>query len=106
VVADLAVALGVPISRLIAETGRAADYQAGNCGRLIRHWREQRRLSLDQLAEASGLSRDALLELESGSSPAERWMPILLGIAREIDQPLFNFFYPCGVPLRELDECL
>ena len=101
--AELAIALSVPMSRFIAETGRAADYRAGNCGRLARHWREKRGISLEQLATSSGISREALDELESGTSPAERWLPVLLGVAQEIDQPLFNFFYPYGVPLRDLD---
>ena len=101
--AEIAVALGVPMSRFVAETGRAADYQAGSCGRLTRSRREERGLSIDQLAASSGVSREMLSALESGTSPAERWLPILLGVAQALDQPLFNFFYPYGVPLRELD---
>src|SRR5262249_43583036 len=101
--ADLAVALGVPISRFIAETGRPEDYQPGNCGRLARDWRERCGLSLDQLVAKSGIAREQLDELERGTSPAERWLPRLLGIAQALDQPLFNFFYPYGVPLKELD---
>ncbi|MGH9348417.1 MAG: hypothetical protein ACRD26_14250 [Vicinamibacterales bacterium] len=105
-VADLAIALGVPMSRFIAETGKASDYRTGNCGRLARHWRVTRGLALQQVAVSSGIAQEALNKLESGDSPAERWLPVLLGIAQEIDQPLFNFFYPYGVPLRELDAAV
>lgn len=55
-------------------------------------------LDVDELARRLGLSA-----LESGTSAAERWLPLLLGVAQELDQPIFNFFYPFGVPLRELD---
>jgi transcriptional regulator with XRE-family HTH domain len=105
--ADLAIALEVPISRLIAESGRAADHRPGDCGRLVAAWRAKKARALDETAAAAGMTTGDLRALESGldeARGADRWMPVLLAVAQAVDQPLFNFFYPYGVPLRELEE--
>jgi hypothetical protein len=56
------------------------------------------------LAEALEMSEEAYLEIEAGKSPIERFGPLLLGFAEVIEQPVFNLFYPCGLPFQELDD--
>ena len=50
--AQIAIKLSVPTSRLISETGKAAQakLEDGQCGKLIRTHREQKRLSTEDLA--------------------------------------------------------
>ena len=31
-------------------------------------------------------------------------LSLLLGFAEVIEQPVFNLFYPCGLPFQELDD--
>jgi hypothetical protein len=42
--------------------------------------------------------------IESGASPLETYAPLLLAFAELIDQPIFNLFYPCGLPLDKLTD--
>src|ERR1041384_2370098 len=50
--AQIAIQLSTPTSRLISETGKSRD--AGECGRLIRTHREKRDLDQEQLAQSLG----------------------------------------------------
>ena len=34
----------------------------------------------------------------------EKYGPLLLHFAELIEQPVFNLFYPCGLPLEKLDD--
>ena len=34
----------------------------------------------------------------------EEYGPVLLHFAEIIEQPVFNLFYPCGLPLEKLDD--
>ncbi|HEX2253283.1 MAG TPA: helix-turn-helix transcriptional regulator [Thermoanaerobaculia bacterium] len=102
--AQIAIALETPTSRLIAESGRAADHQPGQAGKLIRGHRERRGQSPEDLAQQAGLSPEEYAAVESGESPIEQWGPLLLHFAEVIEQPVFNLFYPCGLPFQELDD--
>jgi len=48
------------------------------------------------------LSKAKYSEIENGESPLEYCGPFLLRFAEVIEQPIFNLFYPCGVPLDKL----
>ena len=50
------------------------------------------------------LSQEEYLEIEAGKSPIEKYGPLFLGFAEVIEQPVFNLFYPCGLPFQELDD--
>lgn len=102
--AQIAIKLETPTSRLLAESGRFADTKVGQAGPLIKRQRERRELTVDRLAEALSVSREKYEEIEAGKSPLEKYGPLLLGFAEVIEQPVFNLFYPCGLPFQELDD--
>jgi len=100
--AQIAVALSVPTSRLISETGKSAD--ANQCGRLITFHRQQRELAQEELARKIDIPVSELDSIEAGQSPLEQYAPVLLRFAEVIGQPIFNLFYPCGLRLDELTD--
>lgn len=102
--AEIAIQLETPTSRLLAESGRAADTRPGQAGGLIRGHRERREKSPEELAEALGIPLERYQAIEAGTSPLEKYGPLLLAFAEAIEQPVFNLFYPCGLPFRELDD--
>lgn len=105
-IAEIAIQLKTPTARLISETGRSAQaaQSAGQCGRLIRAHMERRGLSQEALAAQLGWPVEQLASIENGESPLEQYAPLLLRFAEMIDQPIFNLFYPYGLPLAELEE--
>lgn len=108
--AQIAIELETPTARLLAESGRSTDCKPGQAGGLIHAHRERRGKSAEQLQEA--LANNDLLDadsgdfaqVESGESPIETVGPQLLAFAETIEQPVFNLFYPCGLPFQELDD--
>lgn len=100
----LAIELETPTSRLLAESGRFADTRQGQAGELIRRHRERREKSPAAMAEAAGITESEYQEIEAGTSPLETYGPRFLGFAEAIEQPVFNLFYPCGLPFQELDD--
>ena len=102
--AQIAIQLETPTSRLLAESGRFADTQEGQAGALIKGHRERREKTVKEMAEALEISEEAYQEVEAGKSPLEKFGPLLLGFAEVIEQPVFNLFYPCGLPFQELDD--
>lgn len=102
--ARIAIKLETPTSRLLAESGRAADTRLGQAGELIRKHRERRNKAPDQLADEIEVSKEEYQQIEAGQSPIEEYGPLLLRYAEVIEQPVFNLFYPCGLPLDKLDD--
>lgn len=102
--AQIAIELETPTSRLLAESGRFEDTKKGQAGGLIRRHRERREKSEAELAEALGISEDEYRTIEAGESELEVYGPRFLGFAEVIEQPVFNLFYPCGLPFQELDD--
>jgi transcriptional regulator with XRE-family HTH domain len=104
--AQIAIKLATPTSRLISETGKAAQAKQidGQCAKLIKTHRERRQLGQGELAERLGMSIDEIASIESGRSPLENYAPLLLRFAEVIEQPIFNLFYPCGLPLEKLED--
>jgi len=104
--AEIAIKLSTPTSRLISETGKSAQAgrDNGQCGRLIRTHRERSGLSREDLAERLGWPVEQLASIENGVSPLEQYAPLTLRFAEVIDQPIFNLFYPCGLPFVELND--
>ena len=102
--AQIAIKLETPTSRLLAESGRFADTQPGQAGGLIRGHRERRELEPQDVAEYAGMSADEYQQVEAGGSELEKYGPLFLGFAEAIEQPVFNLFYPCGLPFQELDD--
>jgi hypothetical protein len=47
---------------------------------------------------------EELALVENGASALEQYAPLLLRFAEVIDQPIFNLFYPCGLPFAELRD--
>jgi DNA-binding XRE family transcriptional regulator len=101
--AEIAIALGVPTARLLADSGRAADATSGEVGALIRGHREQRGRSAGQMAAALGLAPEDYAAIEAGESPLETWGPRLLAFAEMVGEPVFDLFYPSGIALGALD---
>jgi len=102
--AQIAIKLETPTSRLLAESGRFEDTKAGQAGPLIRGHRERRELSKADVAEYAGIPEDEYDQVEAGKSDLEKYGPLFLGFAEQIEQPVFNLFYPCGLPFQELDD--
>ncbi len=102
----LAIQLQTPTPRLIAETGRSAQAKQahGQCGRLIAINRERRGISQKDLSDRVGIPAAELEKIEQGTSPLETYAPLLLSFAEVVEQPLFNLFYPCGLPLDKLTD--
>ncbi len=103
---QIAIKLSIPTSRLISETGKSAQAMLtnGQCGKLVRMHREKRRLSQEELAALLGWPVDQLACIEDGDSPLETYAPLLLRFAETINQPIFNLFYPCGLPFDTLND--
>jgi len=105
-VAEIAIKLSTPTSRLISETGKSAGARLRDrqCGQLIAKHRLRRELSQEDLAGQLAWPVERLALIESGSSPLEHYTPLLLRFAEVIDQPIFNLFYPCDLPLAQLKD--
>jgi transcriptional regulator with XRE-family HTH domain len=102
--AKIAIKLETPTSRLLAESGKSADTKNGQAGELIRKHRERRQKTVEQMAEQLEISKEDYEQIEAGQSGIEEYGPLLLHYAEIIEQPVFNLFYPCGLPLEKLDD--
>ena len=116
--AHVAIALETPTSRLLADSGRFADCKEGQAGPLIKGHRERREKTIEEMVESLNswteemadqegyrqLTREDYEQIEAGESPIETYGPLFLGFAELIEQPVFNLFYPCGLPFQELDD--
>lgn len=102
--AQIAIQCEIPTSRLLAESGKAADCKPGQAGTLIKRAREKKGKTPAEIAEAMGISAEEYAAVEAGTSPIEKVGPLLLRFAEVIEQPVFNLFYPCGLPYRELED--
>jgi transcriptional regulator with XRE-family HTH domain len=100
--AKIAIKLETPTSRLLADSGRSADTKAGQAAELIRKHRERRGKTPEQMAELLEISGEEYAQIESGQSPIEEYGPFFLRFAETIEQPVFNLFYPFGLPLDKL----
>ncbi len=100
----IAIELETPTSRLLAESGRSVDTKQGQAGELIKGHRERKGKSLDDMAKALEIEVADYEKVEAGESPIEKFGPLLLGFSEQIEQPVFNLFYPCGLPFQELDD--
>ena len=103
-IAQIAIELETPTSRLFAESGRFADTREGQAGPLIQGHREQREKQAAEMAKALEMPEDDYRAIEAGGSELEKYGPLFLGFAEAIEQPVFNLFYPCGLPFQELDD--
>ena len=102
--AQIAITLETPTSRLLAESGRSEDTRPGQAGERIRGYREDQGRSVEEMAQALGIEADEYGTVEAGESPIETYGPRLLAFAERVEQPVFNLFYPCGLPFQELDD--
>ena len=104
--AQIAIKLFAPTSRLISENGKSAQARPndGQCGRLIKAHREMRQLNKEEFAGQLEMPVEELDDIEAGNSPLEVYAPMLLHFSELIQQPIFNLFYPCGLPLDKLQD--
>lgn len=105
-IAEIAIKLSTPTSRLISETGKSAQsgQSDGQCGQLVRVHREKRGLSREELAKRLDWPVEQLAAIEDGKSQLEQYTPMLLRFSEMIDQPIFNLFYPCGLPFNSIND--
>jgi len=103
---QIAIKLFAPTSRLISETGKSihAKPGEGQCGKLIKAHREKRELKQEDLAVQLEMPVEELDSIEAGTTPLEVYAPMLLRFSELIEQPIFNLFYPCGLPLDKLQD--
>jgi len=102
--ARIAIKLETPTSRLLADSGKSADCKPGQAGQLIQKHRERRQKTAEQMAEQLEIPKEEYQQIEAGQSGIEEYGPLLLHFAELIEQPVFNLFYPCGLPLDKLDD--
>lgn len=102
--AKIAIKLETPTSRLLADSGKSADTKEGQAAELIKKHRERRNKTVDELAEGIEVTKEEYQQIEAGQSGIEKYGPLLLHFAELIEQPVFNLFYPCGLPLEKLDD--
>jgi transcriptional regulator with XRE-family HTH domain len=104
--AQIAIKLETPTSRLISETGKAANAvrESDQVATLIKRHRESKNFTQQELAQKLSLSLEEIITIESGKTPLERYAPLLLRFAEIVRQPIFNLFYPCGLPFQELQD--
>lgn len=102
--AKVAIKLETPTSRLLADSGKSADTKPGQAGELITRHRERRQKTVDQMAADLEISKEQYESIEAGKSEIEEYGPLLLHFAEVIEQPVFNLFYPCGLPFEKLDD--
>lgn len=100
--AKIAIKLETPTSRLLADSGKSSDTRSGQAGTLIQKHRERRGKTPEQMAELLEVSADEYRQIEAGQSPIEEYGPLFLRFAETIEQPVFNLFYPFGLPLDKL----
>ncbi len=100
--ANIAIQLETPTSRLLAESGKSADCKPGQAGKLITGHRERRNKTVEQMAEKLEITVDEYRRVESGESEIETWGPRMLNFAEVVELPVFNFFLPFGLPLDKL----
>jgi transcriptional regulator with XRE-family HTH domain len=102
----IAIKLKTPTSRLISENGKSTPPGNGRapCGELIARHREHRRLTQQQLADLLSVPVEEVRAIESGASPLEIYAPQFLRFAELVELPIFNLFYPCGLPLDQLTD--
>ena len=104
VLTKAALILKTPTVRLVSENGTAVGITKGSCGKLIKRYREQRQLSLDEMAAAVGASVAENQDIERGQSPLETFGPLFLRFAELIEQPAYNLLFPSGVPIEKLED--
>jgi len=104
--ARIAIKLFAPTSRLISETGKSAAARPddGQCGKLIKASREGKAIDLEEFAKRVEMPVEELTDIEAGKTPLETYAPLLLHFSELIEQPIFNLFYPCGLPLDKLED--
>lgn len=102
--ARIAIKLETPTSRFISESGKSAQAREGECGSRVRMHREKRAKSVEDLAKLLEIPVEEYRQIEACTSPIEKYGPLLLRFAELIDQPIFNLFYPCGLPLEKLTD--
>jgi transcriptional regulator with XRE-family HTH domain len=98
-----AITLETPTSRLLAESGKSADTKPGQAGQLISGHRARRNKQVDEMAQALGITREEYEEIEAGKSGIETYGPLFLRFAETIEEPVFNLFYPFGLPLDKVN---
>src|SRR6185436_7810147 len=101
--AQIAIQLETPTSRLLAESGKSADCKPGQAGQLISSHRARRNRQPDEMAEKLEISREEYEAIEAGSSGIEEYGPLFLRFAETIEEPVFNLFYPFGLPLDKVN---
>lgn len=104
VLTKAALKLKTPTARLISESGTAVGIKNRNCGKLLRHYREETRTSLEETAATLGVSTAEYEEIERGESQLEVFGPILLRFAELVEQPVYNLLFPCGVSIEKLED--
>ncbi len=102
--AEIAVQLETPVARLLADSGRSEDIEDGGPARLIAAQRQHRGKTIADMATGLGITTEEYSSVESGESPLASLGKQLLAFAEAIEQPVFNLFYPCGLPFQELDD--
>jgi len=101
--AQIAIKLETPTSRLLAESGKSADCKPGQAGKLISAHRTRRNKQPDEMAKLLEIPREEYEAIEAGHSGIEQYGPLFLRFAETIEEPVFNLFYPFGLPLDKVN---
>jgi transcriptional regulator with XRE-family HTH domain len=104
IIATLAMKFEVPMARLLSANGRSDGAYRSKVGSLLQSHRLASGFSPEALAHELGLDPGEYAAAEAGTAPLDQIAPWLLAFAELVDQPVFNFFYPCGLPLERIDD--
>lgn len=73
-------------------------------GELWRRMREEKGMSVDQVAQDLGITPDRYQELESGESDLEIFADLMQGFVQSVGVRPIELLYPSGKPFQDLSE--
>jgi transcriptional regulator with XRE-family HTH domain len=103
-VARCAITFAVPMARLLSPSGRSESVEQSQVGTLFQKYRLGSGLSVQATADELGIDASQYEAIEAGVAPVGQMAAWLLAFGEMVDQPVFNFFFPCGLSLERIDD--
>ncbi len=73
-------------------------------GSVLLKERKRSKIAPDEMARRLGIPNTEYMLIESGESPLEKYVELILNFSQVIDRPVSSLYYPCGLPFRDLDN--
>ena len=104
IIATMAMKLEVPMARLLSVNGRSDGVDRSSVGHLLAQHRRAAGISSDAFARQLGMDVGEYTGVEEGAVPLDPLARWLLTFSELVDQPVFNLFFPCGLPMERIDD--